>query len=142
MSEPLLSCFYRAWLGPRQFLWDDYTLEVFVASSLDALEKSIYKILPSNFTYKILLWTPNIRRIVRIFDVVDRFLWKPIWFFLKTFSISGSMRLSGRRTPHKLPGTQTTQMTALLSNTPTQAQALPYSLEHEVDGISLHMNAD
>ena len=41
--------------------------------------------------------TPSkIRQIVRICDVLDRFLRKPISFFQRTFSISGSMRLSSR----------------------------------------------
>ena len=41
--------------------------------------------------------TPSkIRRIVRIYDVMNRFLRKPFWFFLRIFSIFGSMQLSSR----------------------------------------------
>ena len=38
--------------------------------------------------------TPKIRRMVQICDVVGQFFRKPFWFFLRIFSISGSMRLS------------------------------------------------
>ena len=37
--------------------------------------------------------TPMIRWIVRIYDVVERFLRNPFWFFLWIFSISGWIRL-------------------------------------------------
>ena len=32
----------------------------------------------------------NIQQIVKICDVVDQFLWKPFWFFLRIFSILDS----------------------------------------------------
>ena len=45
--------------------------------------------------------------------------------------------------PHKLLRTQTTQMTALLANTPTQAESLLHSLEEQAAGsIGLHVKAD
>ena len=41
--------------------------------------------------------TPSrILRIVKICEVVDLFLRKPFWFFLRMLSILGSMRLHGR----------------------------------------------
>ena len=39
---------------------------------------------------------PKIRRIVGICDIVNRFLRKLFWFFLRSFSISDSMWLSSR----------------------------------------------
>ena len=45
-------------------------------------------------------------------------------------------------TPHKLLGTQTTPITALIENTPTQAESLLHSLEQAAGGIGLHINAD
>ena len=58
----------------------------------NALEKSTNKSVTSRFFAQ----TPSkIPWIFRICDV-DWFLWKPFWFFLRTFSISCSMWLSSR----------------------------------------------
>ena len=54
----------------------------------NALEKSTNKCVTSKF---FALTLSMIRRIVRIFDVVDWFLQKLFWFFLRIFSICGSM---------------------------------------------------
>ena len=57
---------------------------------LKALVKSTNNIVACRFFER----TPSrIRRIVKIYDVVDLFLRKPFWFFLSMLSILGSMRL-------------------------------------------------
>ena len=82
----LISCFYRASLWLRQFRWGDHRLERFVLfMESNNLEKTTNKSGASRF---------YARRIVRIYDVVERFLRKPFWFFLRILSISGSIRLS------------------------------------------------
>ena len=58
-----------------------------------ALEKSTNNIVASSFFACI---PSRIQRIVKICDVVDRFLRKPFWFFLSIFSILGSMWLHSR----------------------------------------------
>ena len=55
----------------------------------NALEKSTNNIVSSRFFER----TFRIRRIVKICDVVDRFLRKPFWLFLSIFSILCSMQL-------------------------------------------------
>ena len=61
--------------------------------ALNALDKSTNNSVAS----RIFARTPfNIRGIVKICDVVDRFLWKPFWFFLSIYLISGSMLLRSR----------------------------------------------
>ena len=61
--------------------------------SIDALEEFTNRSVASSSFAR----TPSkIQQIVRICDVVDRFLRKPFWFFLRIFSISGSVRLSSR----------------------------------------------
>ena len=58
-----------------------------------ALEKSTNDIV----AFRFFAHTPSrIQRIVKICDIVDRFLRKPFWFFLSIFSILGSMRLHSR----------------------------------------------
>ena len=58
----------------------------------NAEEKSTNNIVAS----RIFASTSRIRRIVKICDVVDRFLRKPFWFFLSIFSIFSSLRLRSR----------------------------------------------
>ena len=58
-----------------------------------AFEKSTNNIIASEF---FTLGLSRIRRIVKICDVLDRFLRKPFWFFLSMLSILGSMRLRSR----------------------------------------------
>ena len=58
-----------------------------------AMDKSTKKSLVSRFFAR----SPSIiRRIIKICDVVDQFLWKPFWFFQRFFSISNSIPLSSR----------------------------------------------
>ena len=56
----------------------------------NALEKLTNNIVPSWFFARTLF---RIRRIVKISDVVDRFLRKLFWFFQNIFSILGSTQL-------------------------------------------------
>ena len=58
-----------------------------------ALVKSTNDIVATRFFTRI---PSKIRRIFKIWDVVDLFLWKPFWFFQSMFSILGSMRLRSR----------------------------------------------
>ena len=60
-SKLLLSCFYRASLWLRQFLWGDYRLEVFAPSSLCVWSQMPWRNLqtsvwPLGFLYKFFLW--------------------------------------------------------------------------------------
>ena len=55
-----------------------------------AMKKSTNNIVDLRFIART---SSRIRRIVKICDVVDRFLRKPFWFFQSIFSILGSMRL-------------------------------------------------
>ena len=57
----------------------------------NALEKLMNNVASRHFAR-----SPSIRRIIKICDVVDRFLRKLFWFFLSIFSILGSMRLHRR----------------------------------------------
>ena len=57
----------------------------------NVLEKSTNK----SVALRLFAWTPRIQQIIRICDM-DQFLRKPFWFFLRTFSIAGSMWLSSR----------------------------------------------
>ena len=59
----------------------------------NALKKSTNNSVALRFFVRTL---SDIRWIVKICDVVDGFLRKPFWFFLRIFSISGSMRLRSR----------------------------------------------
>ena len=74
-----------------------YARSIFSISPLcmesKALAKSTIYIVVSRFFAR----TPSrIRRIVKICDVVDRFLRKPFWFFLSILSVLGSLRLRSR----------------------------------------------
>ena len=55
--------------------------------------KSTNNIVASRFFARI---PSRIRRIVNICHFRDLFLWKPFWFFLRIFSILGSMQLRSR----------------------------------------------
>ena len=98
VSEPWLLCFYRASLWLKQFLWEGCGLEVFVPSSLCAWSQMPWRNLQMRVLHQgFFAQTPSmIQWIVRIFDVVDCFLWKPFWFFLRIFSISGLLWLRSR----------------------------------------------
>ena len=58
-----------------------------------ALEKSTNNIVASRFFTGT---SSRIRRSVKMFDVVDRFLRKPFWFFLSIFLILGFIQLLSR----------------------------------------------
>ena len=96
--ELLLSCFYRTSFWLRQFLWGDHTIEEFAPSSLCVWSQTPWRnvqtrVSPRGFFARSpakIWWT------AWICDVVDRFHRKLFWFFLRIFSISGSMRLSSR----------------------------------------------
>ena len=54
---------------------------------------------------------------------------------------SSRQRKEAEGTPQKQLPTPTTPMTAILANTPNQAETLLYSLERAAAGIGLHLNA-
>ena len=87
-SRELLSCFYIESLWLRQFLWGD----VFAPSFLCVWSQMPWISLQIIVSLRFFAWIPShIWRIVKICDVVE-----PFWFFLRIFSLSGSMQLSGR----------------------------------------------
>ena len=62
-------------------------------NEIKGLGKSTNSIIASRFFAR----TPSrILRIVKICEVVDLFLQKPFWFFLRILSILGSMRFRSR----------------------------------------------
>ena len=89
VSGLLLSFFYIASLWLQRFLWGGRKRENICSTFLfvyvvKSLEKLTNNIVASRFFAR----TPSrIRRIVKICDVVNRFLRKPFWFFLKISSI-------------------------------------------------------
>ena len=97
-SGLLPSCFYITSLWLRRFLWVVRRRVVFAPSSLCVWSQRPWRswqiiLLPLGFIAR----TPSrIRRIVKICDVVDRFLRNPFCFFLSIFSILGSMQLHSR----------------------------------------------
>ena len=92
--------------------------------------KALVKSTNSNVACKFFARTPSrILRMVSICEVVDLFLRKPFWFFLRMFSILGS-------------DADYADDLALLANTPNQAETLLHSLERAAAGIGLHVNAN
>ena len=88
VSVLLLSCFYIASLWLRRFLWGGRRREVFAPSFFCVWSQWLWR----NWQYCcdkfFFARTPSrIQRIVKNYDVVDRFLLKPFWFFLSIFSI-------------------------------------------------------
>ena len=81
----------------RRFLKGDRRREVFAPSSLCVWSQMPWRNLQIKLWHLRFFARPpsNIQRIVKICDV-DRFLWKPFWFFLRIFSISGSIQSSSR----------------------------------------------
>ena len=85
--------YFRVFIQPHYgcdgFFWGGCRQEVFSLSSL-----LIWSQMPWRIQWIILLpqgffaWTPSrIWQIVKICDIVDRFFWKPFWFFLSIFLI-------------------------------------------------------
>ena len=97
-AEFFFLCFYIASLRLRQFLWIGRKRVVFAPSSLCVWSQRPWRsrqiiVLRQGFFAR----TPSrIRRIVKICDVVDRFLQKLFWFFQSIFSILDFMRLRSR----------------------------------------------
>ena len=59
--------------------------------------KAMVKLTNSNVTCRFFARTPSrILRMVNICEVVDLFLWKPFWFFLRLLLILGSMQFRSR----------------------------------------------
>ena len=82
--------FIEHYYGCNSF-FEEYLFHLPQGMESNALEKTTNTSVASRFFAQ----TPSkIRQIFRIYDVVDQFLWKPFWFFLRIFSVSGSMRLS------------------------------------------------
>ena len=92
-KQILLSCFYSIIIAATVSLGRPYAISICTMFPLcmgtNALEKSTNTIVASMFIAR----TPRMREIVKICDVVDRFLRKPVWLFLSIFSILPSRSL-------------------------------------------------
>ena len=75
VSKLLLLCFCIASSWLWQFLWEDRRAEVFAPSSLCVWSQMPWR----SLQIIVLPW-----QIVKTCDVMNQFLWKPFWFFLRT----------------------------------------------------------
>ena len=89
MSELLLLCFYIASLWLRWFLWGDPMLEVFAPFFLCVWSQMLWRNLPISVVSMFFAQKPKIRWIVRIYDIMDRFLRKSL-ILPKNFLYFGS----------------------------------------------------
>ena len=92
-----LYVFYIASLWLRWFLWVGCRRVVFAPSSFCVWNQRSRRSRKNNIVAsRFFARTSRIRRIVKICDVVDRFLPKPFWLLLNIFSILGPLRLRSR----------------------------------------------
>ena len=92
-----LWCFYRESLWLQRFLLVDHMRVEFAPSSLCMESKAFLKSTNSIVACSLFAHTPSrIIRIVNICEVVDLFLRKPFWFFLRMLSILSFMWLCSR----------------------------------------------
>ena len=75
--------------------------------------------------------TPRIRRIVKIYDIVDQFLRKPFWFFLSIFSVlfltyqkKKALKIYKRKCSPKILGTMGNERTNSLTTFPHEVQPM------------------
>ena len=74
-----------------------YASRIYSIFSLCMESKAFVKSTNNIVAFRFFACTPSrILRIVNICEVVDLFLWKPFWFFLRMLSILGSLRLRSR----------------------------------------------
>ena len=91
VSELLLSCVLEPYNSTNSFFGKNICLKYLI--HLFPVYGIIYNSVASRF-FVHTSWV--IRRTVRIWEVADRFLRKPFWFFLRTFSTSGQIRFRYR----------------------------------------------
>ena len=93
-----LWCFYReSLLLPRSLLVCPYASRICFIFPLWMESKALVKSTNSNVACRFFACTPSrILPIVNICEVVNLFLRKPFWFFLRMLSILGSKRFRSR----------------------------------------------
>ena len=92
-----LWCFCRELLLLQRFLLVGRMLGFVPSLPMCMESKALVKSTNSNFVCRFFPRTPStILRMVNICEVVDLFLRKPFWFFLRMLSIWGSMRFRSR----------------------------------------------
>ena len=96
VSEFLFLCFYWASLWQRQFLWGDHTQEVFALSSFCKWYEIPRRNLQIICRFKGFYFNELFPRFDGLSESIEQFLRKVALFFLRVFSISGSMQLNSR----------------------------------------------